>query len=103
MPKNYKIKSTDVNILVKQAKVYGIKDTVHLIYHQLKILKEKNRNIIYLIRLKKLDYYIDNYENYKKKELYNLILTGLRNINLTHLEDYNALVYFLEELIKENE
>lgn len=100
MSNTYKIQSTPVDVLIKQAKVYGMNNTMQIIYQQLEIIKEKNRNIVFLIRLRKLDSLINTFSKYNEKEFYIIFLEILKQINLKNLEEYNALVYFLEGLIK---
>ena len=99
MSKIYKIQSTPIDVLTKQSKVYGFKHTVHILYQELLIIKEKNRSIVFLIKLKKLDALINNYKNYKEKEFYTLFLEGLKQIHLTNLKEYCALLCFLQELV----
>lgn len=102
MSKNYTIKTTPVDVLIKRAKVYGRKDTLHLIYHQVQKLKEKNRNINYLIKINKLEHLIRSWEKHNEKEFYIEFLKELKLLQLNELEEYNALVFFLEGLVQNN-
>lgn len=93
MRKTYKINNIPVEILIKQAKAWGVSWAKDTIYIQILAIKEKNKNIKNFILLKKLDFLLNSTS---EKELYKIMLTELKKIPLEDLEEYKALKEFLE-------